>query len=258
LPRRACLYYRLGLSPAPCEGRIGKGEYARTVKNISLILEGRTDELIHKLSRQMQLLSKNQDFEEAAKLRDQITALARLGTSGTEAGRQDELTELKRILKLKGLPRRIEALDISDISGREACGSLVSFFEGRPDKKNYRRFRIKTVHRIDDYDMLREVVRRRYSRLIEENITFPDLVLIDGGKGHLESAGTELKKLGREVPLVSLAKEEENIYCDSADSPLRLKEGSPALNLLRRIRDEAHRFALSYHHILHRKKIMGR
>jgi excinuclease ABC subunit C len=206
----------------------------------------------------MQLLSKNQDFEEAAKLRDQVTALARLGTSGAEAGRQDELTELKRILKLKGLPRRIEALDISDISGREACGSLVSFFEGRPDKKNYRRFRIKTVHRIDDYDMLREVVRRRYSRLIEENITFPDLVLIDGGKGHLESAGTELKKLGREVPLVSLAKEEENIYCDSADSPLRLKEGSPALNLLRRIRDEAHRFALSYHHILHRKKIMGR
>jgi excinuclease ABC subunit C len=153
---------------------------------------------------------------------------------------------------------RVEAFDISDISGQEACGSMVSFLRGMPDKNNYRRFRIKTVLRVNDYGMLKEVVRRRYSRLIAEKSVLPDLILIDGGKGHLLAAGGVLKELGLILPLVSIAKDRENIYTDKRRSPLHLKEGSLALNLIRRIRDEAHRFALSYHHVLRRKKTIGR
>ncbi|MCX5697044.1 MAG: excinuclease ABC subunit UvrC [Candidatus Omnitrophica bacterium] len=254
LPRRACIYYRLGLSPAPCEGKINKKEYARTIKNISLILEGRTASLIKKLSQRMRILASRQDFEGAAKARDQIAALAALSAAG--AGSSSYESEgLKSLLKLKRYPMRIEAFDISNISGKDATGSMVSFYQGQPDKNNYRRFRIKTVYAIDDYDMLREVVRRRYLRLIQEKSALPDVILIDGGKGHLEAAGGELAKLGLKIPLMSLAKEEENIYFEGRASALRLKEGSPVLNLIRRIRDEAHRFALSYHHLLRRNRI---
>ncbi len=257
LPRQACIYYRLGLSPAPCAGKINKKEYARTIKNISLILEGRTDSLIKKLSLRMRFLSRRQDFEGAAKARDQIAALVALSAAGAGTNNYG-LEGLRDLLKLRRYPMRIEAFDISNISGKDATGSMVSFYQGQPDKNNYRRFRIKTVYAIDDYDMLREVVRRRYSRLIQEKAVLPDIILIDGGKGHLEAASGELEKLGLKIPLMSLAKEEENIYTEGRSLPLRLKEGSSALNLIRRIRDEAHRFALSYHHLLRRKKMIGK
>ncbi|MCX5714352.1 MAG: UvrB/UvrC motif-containing protein, partial [Candidatus Omnitrophica bacterium] len=221
------------------------------------ILEGKTDNLIKELSGRMQLLARGQDFEGAAKARDQIAALVALSAAGA-GSYQHELEGLRQILKLKRYPMRIEAFDISNMSGKEAAGSMVSFYQGQPDKNNYRRFRIKTVYAIDDYDMLREVVRRRYARLMREKLPLPDLVLIDGGKGHLEAASGELEKLGLRFPLMSLAKEEENIYSKGEALPLHLKEGSPALNLIRRIRDEAHRFALAYHHVLHRKKIIGK
>jgi excinuclease ABC subunit C len=258
MPQRACIYYRLGLSPAPCIGKVIPEEYAKSIENISLILEGKSGTLIKKLSRQMHLKAKAREFEAAAKIRDQIAALSALGQARAGSSPRDELEDLKQLLKLEKLPRRIEAFDISNISGKEATGALVSFSSGIADKNNYRRFRIKTVEKIDDYKMLSEVIRRRYLRLIEERSALPDLILVDGGRSHLLTAERELKALGLKIPLASIAKEKEHIYVQGKVKPLKLNLDTPALNLIRRIRDEAHRFAVAYHHLLRRKKIIGR
>jgi excinuclease ABC subunit C len=255
LPKKACLYFRLSLCPAPCIGKISREEYARTMENISLILEGKTETLIRRLSVQMEQKSKAQKYEEAARIRDQISAISAIGKSRAGVSPGDELGDLKHLLNLDRLPARIEAFDISNIYGKEATGSMVSFYKGHPDKDNYRRFRIKTVEKIDDYKMLGEVVRRRYSRVMEEKLPLPDLVLIDGGKGHLLTAEKVVKELGLKISLASIAKEKEHIYIRGRQRPIKLKEDTPALNLIRRIRDEAHRFAVSYHHVLRRKKI---
>jgi len=257
LPREACIYYRIGLSPGPCIGKISKKDYADTIENICLLLEGRTDALIKNLTQKMLIEAKEHHFEEAAKLRDQIGVLGAIVPHSPGPLSQIELEDLQRVLSLEKTPWRIEAFDISNISGQEATGSMVSFYRGNPDKNNYRRFRIKTVKGIDDYQMLAEVLSRRYSRLLKENLALPDLILIDGGKGHLLTAQRELQKLGLNLPLISIAKERENIYLKNRQQPLRLNFQSPALNLIRRVRDEAHRFAVSYHHVLRRKKIIG-
>lgn len=258
LPKVACMYYRIGLSPAPCAGKINKKEYAKTIKKIALILEGKTDTLIKKLAKEMFSKSKQLKFEEAVKIRDQVTALSAIGYSRVSCGTQEESKDLKNLLKLKKTPERIEAFDISNILGQEATGSMVSFYRGIPDKNNYRRFRIKTVQGIDDYKMLGEVVHRRYLRLVKEKLPLPDLILIDGGRVHLLTANVKLNNLGINIPLVSIAKEKENIYTKYNSRPIKLSWDTPALNLIRRIRDEAHRFAVSYHRILRRKKIIGR
>lgn len=258
LPSEACMYYRIGLSPAPCIGKINKKEYAKTIKNISLILEGRADTLIKKLSKEMKQYSKAQKFEQAAKMRDQINALGALAETHAGSANQNELEDLKSLLDLNKLPERIEAFDISNISGKEATGSMVSFYRGIADKNNYRRFRIKTIEGIDDYKMLAEVVRRRYSRLIAEKLPLPDLVLIDGGRSHLLVAQRQISNLGLDLPIMSIAKDRENIYIKNRATPINFKSDTQALNLIRRIRNEAHRFAISYHHVLRRKKILGK
>ncbi len=257
LRQKTCIYYRLGLSPGPCIGKISKEGYAKNIENIRLILEGNTDELVRGLSKEMNLRAKAQKFEEAAKIRDQIEALGVM-TEGTGSfSQKDRLWDLKNLLQLKKIPYRIEAFDISNISGKEAVGSMVSFYKGLPDKGSYRRFRIRTVQSIDDYKMLAEIIRRRYTRLIQEGLALPDLVLIDGGRLHLLTAQKELRDLGLDIPLVSIAKKQENIYIKGRLAPIRLSVDTPALNLIRRIRDEAHRFALRYHYVLRKKKILG-
>ena len=258
MPHKACIYYRIGLSPAPCIGKITKKEYARTIKNIALILEGKTELLIKKLLVEMKLQAKARAFEKAAKIRDQVNALSAISQNYAGLPNQGELEDLKNLLRLKRLPARIEGFDISNISGKEACGSMVSFYRGLADKNNYRRFRIKTVSSIDDYGMLAEVVSRRYARLAAEKLPLPDLILIDGGRAHLLTALREISRLGLNIPLASIAKEEEHIYAQGKPKPIKLTQDTPALNLLRRIRDEAHRFAVAYHHILRRKKVVGR
>ncbi len=135
---------------------------------------------------------------------------------------------------------------------------MVSFLRGRPVKSNYRRFRIKTVSGVDDYAMIREVVGRRYSRSVREKSSLPDFILIDGGKGHLLAAQQELERLGLDIPLAAIAKEKENLYIKNKPKPVKFRTDMPALNLIRRIRDEAHRFAVAYHHILRRKKVIGK
>jgi excinuclease ABC subunit C len=206
----------------------------------------------------MQAAAQNHKFEEAGKIRDQINALSIIANTAGTRSSCDQLQDLKNLLKLKKLPQRIECFDVSNIFGEQASGSMVSFYKGAPDKNNYRRFRIKTVSSIDDYGMLAEVVYRRYARLSREKLTLPDLILIDGGGAHLLTAARVLKNLGLKIPIASIAKEEEHIYIQNKNKPIKLKSDTPALNLIRRIRDEAHRFAISYHHLLRRKKIIGK
>ncbi|MFA4984581.1 MAG: excinuclease ABC subunit UvrC [Candidatus Omnitrophota bacterium] len=258
LPKNECLYYRLKLCPAPCTAKIKSSEYREIIREIEMFLDFRYEELINKLSGKMKEAADSKDFEGAARIRDQINALGAIGNVSSSAASYNELEDLKGLLGLGELPERIEAFDISNIQGKSACGSMVSFHKGRPDKNNYRRFRIRNVGGIDDYKMIAEVVGRRYLRLVEEKLSLPDLVLIDGGRQHLLVAKRELDKLGLDIPLVSIAKDKENIYTREKDYPIRLDSDTPALNLIRRIRDEAHRFAVSYHRILRRKKVLGK
>lgn len=268
LPKQSCIYDRINLCPAPCIGKISQRAYQRRLADIILILEGQGDLLIRRLTKAMQVKASAQDFEAAASIRDQITALSRMSGQPDEYSSKNELQLLAKSLGLKNIPARIEGFDISNISGTSATGSMVSFYHGQPDKNNYRRFRIKAVNGIDDYKMLAEVLFRRYNRLLQEKKALPDLLLIDGGKGHLQVAARVLAGLNLDIPLMSIAKPRnktcgfkrakaaEHIYSSSSGvGRLVLVKAGAALNLIRRIRDEAHRFALGYHHLLHKKEI---
>ena len=191
---------------------------------------------------------------------------------------EKDLAELGKALGLAGPPQRIEGFDISNISGTFKVASLVSFRNGRPDRANYRRFKIKTVEGQDDFASVAEVVRRRYTRVLKESkvrspesrspgcrlrnhawrsaASLPDLILIDGGKGQLGAARAELEKLGLgHIPTIGLAKEFEEIYRPGEKEPLRLPHESGALKLLQRVRDESHRFANTYNAQLRLRKI---
>ncbi|MDD3626669.1 MAG: excinuclease ABC subunit C, partial [bacterium] len=155
---------------------------------------------------------------------------------------------LRDILELQTIPAVIECFDISNLGDSFAVASEVRFTDGYPDKKNYRHFRIKTVQHQDDFAMMKEVVNRRYTRLLKEGKKLPQIIMIDGGPGQLSSAVNVLNDLGLNgIMVISLAKKEEEIYLSKQKKPLKLKQDSPALLLLQRIRDEAHRFAVSYH-----------
>ncbi len=176
--------------------------------------------------------------------------------SASQQMKEEALGELQRTLGLKELPFRIEAFDISNISGTLAAGSLVTFKGGEPDKNEYRRFRIKKVRGVDDYAMMSEIVERRYRRLLKERKTLPDLILVDGGKGQLGTVLRTLKKLKIKLPVAALAKEYEHLFIPGRSLPIILAKNSSALYLLKQIRDEAHRFALAYHRKLRKKKLV--
>ena len=166
------------------------------------------------------------------------------------------LEGLQAFLGLSHLPRRLECFDISHGQGREVVASCVVFSDGRPDKARYRRFKM-TNEQNDDFANMQEAVTRRYKRMAEEGQDFPDLVLIDGGLGQLHAAEAALKELGLEqLELASLAKKEELVFRPGATTPLKIPKSSPVLQLLQRIRDEAHRFAITYHRALRAKRTL--
>jgi excinuclease ABC subunit C len=167
---------------------------------------------------------------------------------------QHVLEELQRALNLPGPPNRIEGYDISNIQGTEQVGSLVVWENGSMKKDDYKRFRIRTVAGSDDFGSLREVLSRRFGRALEQGTVLPDLVLIDGGRGQLNVGLGVLQELGLDwIPVASLAKQQEEVYVGESAQPLVLDPTSSALHTLQKIRDEAHRFAISYH-----KKLRGR
>ncbi|MGB2705758.1 MAG: methylated-DNA--[protein]-cysteine S-methyltransferase, partial [Candidatus Omnitrophota bacterium] len=260
MPKKPCLKAHIRSCVSPCDGSISEKEYGKIVGEVKLFLQGKIGSLLKKLSGRMRKASKKMDYEKALALREKIEAL-----SAILKGRRPppplnrDIKELKKVLGLKVLPSRIEAFDISNIHGTEAVGSMVSFFSGKPRKDEYRRFRIKHTSGIDDYAMIREVIRRRYTRLLREKSKLPDLILIDGGKGHLKVARDELNNIGPlNIPLASIAKAKEDVYAEGRQKSLGLPRSSPALRLIMRIRDEAHRFAISYHKLLRKKDLLRR
>ena len=253
-PREACLDYHIGLCDAPCIGNITRKDYARNIRNVRHILEGEKDVLYKNLKVEMEGMSRKREFEQAAKTRDQIRAIGALYSGTRDINYFKEAEQLRRALNLPRLPERVETFDISNImagrlpaGGNQAAGSMVSFFNGKPDKSNYRKFCIREVEGIDDFQMLAEIIRRRYSRLKREGLIFPDLVIVDGGKGQLSAAMDALESLEVHIPIMAIAKRQEEIFLPRKRDPVRLPLDSLALQLVQRMRDEAHRFAIFYH-----------
>jgi excinuclease ABC subunit C len=168
-----------------------------------------------------------------------------------------KVQDLRASLGLAGAPEVIECFDISHLSGTAMVGSMVQFRNGAPDKKNYRRFKIRTVEGIDDFASIAEIVRRRYHRLIDEHAAVPDLIIIDGGRGQLAAARSALDGLELTIPVVALAKREEEVYLPGEVLPRRLDERGMALRFLQEIRDEAHRFAIAYNRLLRSRTVTG-
>ncbi len=254
-PHKECLDFHIGICDAPCIQKISRKDYLRNIRNVTLILDGKKDELYRRLKEDMEGFAKDKKFEEASKVRNELQAIGALYSGTKDINYYKEAEQLQRALDLPRRPERIEAFDISNIMGNQSVGAMVSFFNGKPDKNNYRRFKIKTVDGIDDFKMIAEIVRRRYSRLKDERSAFPDLIVIDGGKGQLAAASDELKKLGLDLPIISLAKREEEIFLPNKRNPVKLSLNSLGLKLLQKIRDEVHRFAVSYHRVLRQKSV---
>jgi excinuclease ABC subunit C len=170
----------------------------------------------------------------------------------------DGVAELRAALGIGRDPERIEAFDISNMHEKNSVGSMVVFYKGLPSKDEYRRFRIKTVRGIDDYKMIKEVVTRRYARLIAEKRHLPDLILIDGGPGQLSAAKEAVDAFKLTVPMISVAKKFEHVFIAGRNDPVILPARSKALKLIQRVRDEAHRFAVAYHKLLRQKSFFGK
>ena len=310
-----CLYGNLKHCTAPCIANVTRDQYLAQVKAGIEFLQGQADELRGELEAEMKRAAGKQEFEKAAQLRDALEDLKRT-TQKTEKfervpytlpvaiNPESDLRALADVLGLATPPARIEGYDISNISGTFMVASMVSFWQGRPDRANYRRFKMKTVTEQNDFACMAETVRRRYTRLkneveappAEPNVLLtktasetapkadtsesdqpgtglaelaapwvprppsgpklPDLILIDGGKGQLNAACVELANLGLgHIPILGLAKEFEEIHRPGHAEPLRLGLDHPAVKLLQRVRDEAHRFANSYNAQLRLKRI---
>ena len=265
---RPCLLASINQCTAPCNLRISKAEYRRDVQRLKLFLDGNRKQLLAEMRDEMQAAAKELKFEKAARLRDEINMLESLRDRGEiDKHEQPEvfyidpqkgLAGLQKLLKLDAMPRNIEGVDIAHLGGNETVASLVQFLDGLPFKPGYRRFRIRDVEGIDDYASIREVVARRFRKLRDDGDVFPDVLLIDGGIGQLRKGLEAFELLGIKPPTVmSIAKQEELLYVAGRDEPLRLSRRSYSLRLLQYVRDEAHRFAQHYHHILRRKRQVG-
>ncbi len=259
IPDKVCLMYHIGQCKGPCVGEIDRSKYGEIVKELGLFLEGHRAALVRGLSRRMKEYSVKREYEKAKSVYDQMLALSSLPRADVLKKRTNQvLTALKEAFSLPTEPRRMEGFDISNIAGREPTASMVVFLDGKPARSEYRRFKIKSVKGIDDYEMMREVIKRRFTRLLEERQAPPDLVVIDGGKGHLSAAWGQMQKLGlQKIPVISIAKQHEHIFEPGRETPRIYPQNSPLLQLIQRLRDEAHRFAVTFHRRLHRKEALA-
>jgi excinuclease ABC subunit C len=265
---RPCLLHSINQCTAPCNLRISREAYRKDINRLKLFLEGKKETVLAEMEEEMRDASKALEFEKAARLRDELTALKNLNLRGDlakhaqpEVFYQDPrrgLKGLQKVLKLENLPRTIHGVDIAHLGGTETVGSLVTFIDGLPFKPGYRRYKIKSVKGIDDFASIRELVSRRVQGLQEREEPFPDIFLVDGGKGQLNAALAAFKALGIDPPtIISLAKQEEEIYQPGVSDPIVLSRRSFALRLLQYVRDEAHRFAQHYHHMLRSRRTFG-
>lgn len=261
LPKKVCLQYHLGLCPGLEEGKTTTQEYRANLKKLTMFLKGERTKLILQIEAEMKRAAKNHDYEQAAKLRDQARNLRSLSKQiifGDEElfdiSRDQALNGLSDLLGLNGIPRRIETYDISHIQGTNNVASMVVFVDGVPRKGEYRKFKMRLPGN-DDFGHMRETMLRRFSGKNLERWHKPDLVVIDGGKGQLSAALQAMSKLQVSIPTIGLAKREEEIIRQNENGfeAIRLERGSHVLKLIQRTRDEAHRFAVTYHTLLRSK-----
>ena len=265
---KRCLYGHIKVCSAPCVGKISLEDYRSRVAEACDYLEARSEEMIAELEAEMNQAAEALDFERAADLRDAIKDWKLATQRGAKYRRlpqnlptaihpKDDLRDLARWLELPAPPRRIDGFDISNISGTLAVASMVCFINGKPERGQYRRFRIRDVEGQDDFACMAETIRRRYTRVRKESPeSAPDLIVIDGGKGQLNAAMAELEKIGMDhAPTIGLAKQFEEVFRPAIPEPLRIPHDQGALKLLQRVRDESHRFANTYNAKLRAKKI---
>lgn len=373
LPKKRCMRFEIGLCSGPCEGSISRRDYLESVKNAEMVLKGKTKEIVEILTKRMNGFSREQDFERALEIREQIRAIKELGDkqkmerdkkydedfinwivdgdnvylilfnarkgilenkqffefvwtpnfleeflvqfysdydcpkevvlpkrvdlglknfikgkggmvkvpkAGDKLkllelvkrnvrlqvfGGDDKVRELGESLKLNSVPRVIECFDVSHLSGTDVVASMVQFRDGKADKSNYRKFRIRGGDTNDDYAAMKEVMTRRYTKLKREGLEMPDLIVVDGGKGQLGIAVEVLRELGLRIAVIGIAKREEMVFLPVQKNgiwdlgfgirKMRLDKKGKALKLLQEIRDEAHRFAVAYQRLIRGKRI---
>jgi excinuclease ABC subunit C len=275
---RPCILHAIDQCTAPCNNRISREDYGADIERFVRFLGSKRSVMLREMRQEMDAASKALEFEKAARLRDQIAAIEKLDERekrklGGESEWQPEVTifatdpaaalrSLQRTLGVDQPIRCMEAIDIAHLGGGETVGSKVCFIDGRPFKDGYRRYKIRSVEGAsasggDDYMAIREVVSRRYREAGEGNELYPDVILIDGGLGQLHAAQQAFEQLKIKPPMViSLAKKEELIFVQERSEPIKLGRENPGLRLCQSMRDEAHRFAQHYHHILRRKSVI--
>jgi excinuclease ABC subunit C len=261
---RPCLLAAIDQCTAPCNLRIDREQYRAGIRRLQLFLDGGKSRLLSQLREEMSAAAAELRYEEAGRLRDEIRMLENLDLRGKldvhvqpevfQIDPKKGLEGLRKVLKLDKLPRVIEGVDIAHLSGQQTVASLVQFLDGLPFKPGYRRYKIQTVSGIDDFRSMYEVVSRRFRNPDDERHPWPDLLLIDGGKGQLSAVVAAFKDRNLNPPtLIALAKQNEEIYTVGQAEPLRLSRSAFSLRLLQYVRDEAHRFAQHYHHMLRGK-----
>jgi excinuclease ABC subunit C len=266
---RPCLLHAIERCTAPCGALISKEDYRKDIDRLKKFMASKRSVVLRQMKREMEAASRELRFEEAATLRDRIKAIESLSLSGDVAtdvqpevfyvDPREGLDRLAELLELDAPPRCMEAIDIAHLQGEETVGSLICFIDGKPFKNGYRRFGIKSVEGVDDYGAIREVVMRRYRYAADGEELYPDVILIDGGLGQLHAALDAFDEANIRPPMIiSLAKRQEEVFIQARSAPVRLPRNDPALRILQAMRDEAHRFAQHYHHMLRTKKTFDR
>lgn len=269
---RPCILHPINQCTAPCGNRISKEDYRRDIDRFIRFFCSKRSVMLRELKQEMQQAAKELNYEGAAVLRDQIAAIEKLDNRAKRSRDDDRewqpevtifatdpsaaMRSLQRTLNIDTPIRAMEAIDIAHLAGDETVGAKVCFIDGRPFKDGYRRYRIRTATN-DDYLAIKEVVTRRYREAGEGHELYPDVIVIDGGLGQLHAAQQAFEQLDVQPPMViSLAKKEELIYMQQRSEPIRLGRENPGLKLVQSMRDEAHRFAQLYHHVLRRKRVL--
>lgn len=271
--KRPCLHYHLKQCPAPCADLISKEDYRRLIRHLILFFEGKKEKIIKNLKKQMAAASRNENFEEATRFRNQIFSLEHI----------QDVAVIKEESKVKNRESginvfgRIEGYDISNISGASATGSMVVFENGKPNKNEYRKFKIKTLATPNDVGMMKEVITRRlkYLKPVQKksesqrklgkiDLAFartPDLILVDGGWGQINAVRAILADKKIKIPVLGIAKgfdrKQDRLIANPADPEL-VRVAELHKDILLRLRDEAHRFAIGYHKLLRRKKLLNK
>lgn len=282
MPKRACLYYRINKCPGMCEGHISEQEYNHIIGQISSFLEGRKKKVMEDIKKKLRKLKKQKentdDKDKVEQLDEQIDhykatlnninrVLEHTNILSLIDKYANDVVELAKLLQLPRIPKRIEGYDISSIFGSQAVGSMVVFHKGEPNKEQYRKFKIQAGNgEKGDTQMLEEMLDRRLSKLSgsgnNNKWPEPDLIIIDGGKQQLNTASRVLKRYSLNIPVISISKGSgmrssqapDKIFFPDKSTPLQLPLNSPALHVIKRVRDEAHRFAIEYHRKLRSKK----